>query len=273
MELPAVDKKAAGAFMQSQENWPVDFGGILHAKHDGGKRVVFCIPTVTKPYQVFLDSLAASIPVIQAAGWEDAAVYQIGCPYISAARSLMLRKALDAKADVVVFLDHDLSWKPEDLLTLIETTGDVVSGTYRFKKEPEEYMGGLLPDIHGRPQARADGALRAFCIPAGFLKITRDGVNRFMAMYPELIYGEQISPHIDLFNHGAQGRVWYGEDYAFSRRWVEKGGEIWIVPDLDIAHHTQSEAYLGNFHRFLLRCPGGSESENPIPPEELKKAA
>ena len=89
-------------------------------------KVIFCVPTVKKPYQVMLDSIAASIPLIQQAGWEEGMVSEIGCPYISHARATMLRKALDAKADVIVFLDHDLSWKPADLLTLIETPGDVL---------------------------------------------------------------------------------------------------------------------------------------------------
>ena len=92
------------------------------------KKVIFAIPTITKPYQVCLDSLEASIPLIQAAGWEDGMVSEVGCPYISVARSKLLRKAMDAKADVVVFIDHDLSWEPHDLLKLIETEGDVVAG-------------------------------------------------------------------------------------------------------------------------------------------------
>ena len=100
-------------------------------------KVIFCIPTLKKPYQVTLDSLAASIPLIKEAGWDEGMVSEIGCPYISHARATMLRKALDAKADVIVFIDHDVSWKPQDLLTLIETKGDVVCGTYRFKKDDE----------------------------------------------------------------------------------------------------------------------------------------
>lgn len=223
------------------------------------KKVVFCIPTVSKPYKATLDSLEASIPLIQAAGWDDEAVYEVGCPYISAARSKMLRKAMDAKADVVVFIDHDLSWDPEDLLRLIETEGDVVSGTYRFKKEPEEYMGSLIVDPEGRPIVRDDGCIQAAFIPAGFLKITKHAVNLFMSAYPELCYGERFAPCIDLFNHGAHNFTWYGEDYAFSRRWTDKCGKIWLVPDINLTHWAGNVAYPGNYHRFLQRQPGGSE--------------
>jgi glycosyltransferase involved in cell wall biosynthesis len=227
------------------------------------KKVVFCIPTLTKPYQVCLDSLKASIPLIKAAGWDEGMVMEVGCPYISAARATLLRKALDANADVVVFIDHDLSWEPQDLLTLIEARGEVTAGTYRFKRDKEEYMGEILPDVHGRPRVREDGCVLMNTIPAGFLKITKGGVSRFMMMYPELLYVDKESLCVDIFNHGVHKGVWYGEDYAFCRRWNESGGQIWGVPNINVTHHTTEKAYPGNFHEYLLACPGGSNSANP----------
>ncbi len=171
------------------------------------KKAVFCVPTIKKPYQVMLDSLEASIPLIRDAGWDEGMISEIGSPYISHARATMLRKALDADATVIVFLDHDLSWKPEDLLKLIETEGDVVAGTYRFKNDTGKYMGQCYPDMDGIPQVREDGAVKALCVPAGFLKITDDCVHAFMTHYPELCYGQRFYPKVDLFNHGAHGRV------------------------------------------------------------------
>lgn len=225
-----------------------------------GRKVVFCTPCLTRPTQPYLESLAASIPLLHAAGWEEGSVWKVGCPYISSARADLLRKALNAQADVVVFLDYDLSWAPGDLLRLVESAGDVVAGTYCFKRDEEVYMGHLLPGIDGRPQVRADGCVKAMDAPAGFLKITRAAVNKFIAAYPELCYGERHAPHVDLFNHGAHNFVWYGEDYAFCRRWTEKCGEVWIMPDLNLDHHAGERCYPGNFHRFMLRWEGGSEA-------------
>jgi len=225
---------------------------------DKKKKVIFCVPTLTRPYQQTLDSLAASIPLIIEAGWDEGMVNEIGCPYISVARATMLRKALDAKADVIVFIDHDVSWRPKDLLTLIETDGDVVAGLYRFKfNDRVEYM-GVLDDDNGAPQVNDDGSLKATRVPAGFLKITRNCINRFMEAYPHLIYGEKCNPSLDLFNHGAHKGAWWGEDYAFSRNWIDAGGTIKIVPDLSINHHSKDEVFEGNYHEFLLAQEGGS---------------
>jgi hypothetical protein len=232
------------------------------------KKVAFCIPTMTRPTQPCLDALAASIPVLEEAGWDHYLVSEVGCPYISAARSKMLRKAMDASADVIVFIDHDLSWAPEDLRILIETPGEVVAGTYRFKKPDVEYMGHIMPGgAHDKPIVREDGAVLMYDVPAGFLKLTKAGVQRFMRGYPHLLYDEPDRYKVDLFNHGVIDGVWFGEDYAFCKRWREIGGGIWCVPHLDLVHHAISHdadrrivytPYPGNYHRYLATLKGGS---------------
>jgi glycosyltransferase involved in cell wall biosynthesis len=197
--------------------------------------------------------MEAEVPLLDAAGLEHQMVFEVGCAYISHARATMLRKALDWQPDIIVFLDHDLSWKPGELLKLIQTDGPVIAGTYRFKTDKIEYMGTLRPGPDKRPIVRDDGCLRADWVPAGFLKVTAEAVNEFMRTYPELTYGPFFRRSVDLFNHGAHNGVWYGEDYAFSRRWNDAGGEIWVVPDLDLTHHgADGKTYPGNLHLDLL---------------------
>lgn len=234
------------------------------------KKVVLCVPTLTRPFEQTIEAIRASVPALEAAGWAHELVHEIGCPYVSAARATMLRKALDAKATVVVFIDHDMSWPAHDLVRLIETEGEVVCGTYRFKKDEEDYMGALVDSEY--PIVRPDGCVKMAWGPAGFLKVTRTAVNRIMAAYPDLCYGERCSPAVDLFQHGAHQGTWWGEDAAFGRRWNELGGELWCIPDLELTHHTADKAFPGNYHKFLQRQPGGSESSNPIPPEQRLKA-
>ena len=226
-------------------------------------KVVLCVPTVRKPYQCLLNSIEAAVPELERNGYEHYMVSEVGNPYISGARAAMLRKALDVKADVIVFLDHDLSFGPDDLIKLIETEGDYVVGTYRFKREPEEYMGQLLSNSAGTPIVREDGAIDTFCAPAGFMKITPNTVNKLIEHYPELCYGDRYAPKFDFFNHGAFNYVWYGEDYAACRRWLAIGEKIWTIPNLNISHHTPEQEFKGNLHEFLLKQPGGSNADIP----------
>jgi glycosyltransferase involved in cell wall biosynthesis len=221
------------------------------------KKVVFCVPIVKRPYPGFIKALEESIPLIHAAGWDEELVQEINNPYISGARAKMLRKALDHNADVIVFLDYDLEWEPKALLELIETEGDVIAGTYRCKIETEQYMGAMYSNADGTPIVREDGCIKASVAPAGFLKITKEAVHNFMAAYPELCYGPKYHQSVDLFNHGAHEGLWWGEDYAFCRRYREKCGEVWIKPDINITHWMGETPYPGNQHTFLRRQPGG----------------
>lgn len=217
-------------------------------------KVCFATPTMVKPFPKYLESLEKTAHALNAKGIENVSVFEIGCPYISKARAELLRRALDAKCDVVVFIDHDLEWEPEDMLKLLETKGDVVAGTYRFKLDEEGYMATLYTGEGYRPILREDGCMLAEWVPAGFLKVTEGAVRRFAKRYPELLYGNPMHPSLDLFNHGVHEGVWYGEDYAFSRRWNEID-KLWLVPDLNLTHHSTEKAYPGNFHQFMLRQP------------------
>lgn len=200
-----------------------------------------------------------SIPLIRDAGYEDMYIQEVGCPYISNARATMLRKALNEGCEIIVFIDYDLSWDEQDLLTLIETEGDLVSGLYRFKKDEEEYMGTLKCNGDLTPMVNRDGTIQGDKIPAGFMKITLDGVRKFMRAYPELLYGYPDCYSIDLFNHGVFEGVWYGEDYAFSRRWNDKCGDIKIIPNINLNHHSKDKEYKGNYHKFLMKQPRPDE--------------
>lgn len=229
------------------------------------RRVAFVTPTIKRPYPAYLLSMEAMLPALDEAGWEHGAGFKVGSPYIAHARAELLRQALDWKADVIVFLDHDMEWSPEDMLKLLNIEDEVVCGTYRYKKDEEEYMGVLAPTTDGIPRPREDGCILADRMPAGFLKITTDCVDKFMRAYPELMYGPAYAPGIDLFNYGARNGILWGEDYSFCNRWNECGGKVWLIPDLNLTHHSEDQAYPGNYHRWLLRQPGGRE--------ELREAA
>jgi hypothetical protein len=228
-------------------------------------KVVFCTPTREKPHDAWLAAMERMCPALDAKGVEHSAVFEVGSAYISWARANMLHKALATDAEFFVFLDDDLSWWPEDMLKLLETEGDVVSGTYRFRHEEEEYMGDWHRNPDQRPVVRTgDRAIKARMVPAGFLKVSRGCIRGLMRKFPELCFGAPERQAFDLFNHGAHvGGVldarWWGEDYAFAHRWGQIGS-LWLVPDLNIDHHLKDRVWKGNLHRWLCKQPGGSDA-------------
>lgn len=219
-------------------------------------KVVFCCPVVNRPTAPFMKALEECLPAIEQAGWEHQFTSTTDIPYISGARAEMTRMALDAKADVIVYLDYDLSWRPESMVKLLSIDEHVVAGTYRFKNDEGQYMGGILPDGSGAIQVGSHGCIKADRVPAGFLKVTKKALSIFAKAYPHLLYSDPMSPSLDLFNHGAIDGVWYGEDYAFSKRWLDTGNDLWICPDLDISHHSYDKEYAGNFHKHLIDYKG-----------------
>lgn len=232
-------------------------------------KIVFVTPTRDRPHAAYLAAMEASVPALDAAGIKHSITFEIGCPYISSAMASLTRKALDTMPDAIIYLDDDMSWTPESLLKLIECPQHVVGGTYRFKKDVEEYMGVMMTNPDGIPIQRANGLLIPKWMPSGFLKVTAKAVDIFMKAYPELNCGPSYHPTPDLFNHGAHEGIWYGQDYAFCRNYAEKCGSLSLIPDLDITHHgTDGKVYPGNFHRYLLKRPGGGESADPLPPKQ-----
>jgi hypothetical protein len=230
------------------------------------KKIIFCVPTYQKMTPACIASIEAEVPLIEAAGYEHGIVIEKGNAYISAARATMLRAALNAKPDAIIFIDDDVSWSKGDLLKLIETPGEVVAGTYRTREEHTNYMGKPLQTLEGKlTSMREDGCIEMSCVPAGFLKITTDCVTRFMLEYPELCYGTPWNYAVDLFNHGAYKGLWWGEDYSFCRRWRDIGGKIWCIPNLNIDHNdrTSGKVWKGNYHEFWLRQPGGAKEGQP----------
>ena len=226
------------------------------------KKVVFCVPVYPKdPYPQTEKAFQDEIPFLKASGWASEVIYQRGLPYISASRAILLHTALRKDATVIVFIDQDISWTPGHAVKLIETDGGMLAGTYRYKHDEEHYMGGLNEVEEGIAAVRDDGCLEALVVPAGFLKVTREAVNRMMKNHPELCCGEASNPHFDMFSHGIIDDEWRGEDTAACMRWWKMGEKVWVRPDLEVNHHAANKDYPGHLGKYLERIAGYSTQD------------
>lgn len=220
-------------------------------------KVALCIPTRKAPFPQMVEAIEASLPLLRGAGHTVGVITEIGSAYISWAVGQMVAKAMLWEADAAVIIEDDMSFDPQALLRLIEMPGDVVAGNYRYKFDPVEYM-AIPTVVDGKVHIYSNGCIKADKVPAGFLKITRRAVERFRKHYPSLICDDHKRElqFVDLFNHGAYQGVWFGQDFAFSRRWRAAGEDIWVIPDLNISHWLKQDdgtytEFPGNYLQFL----------------------
>jgi hypothetical protein len=134
--------------------------------------------------------------------------------------------------DKLMWIDSDISWKPEDVLKLYHSDKDVTSGAYLLPNGvvtayPKQFGPGFTYDevIKMTEPSQVDGIGFGFvCVKPGiFENLSRpwfQSVER-----PLTIDGvERIIPII-------------GEDLSWCARVKDLGYEIWLDPSVKVTHH------------------------------------
>jgi hypothetical protein len=203
-----------------------------------------------------------------------------GCCYLPVVRNRLVRRFMDSRADTLLFLDADLSWRPKELLEFVQHDKCVLAGIYRMKTGNEMYPCLIEHDNNFNPVVR-DGLIKAHSVPTGCLKIKKEVFDTIIEYYEEDLEIDEpneqhdalIFAYWNIFDCAKIGRRWIGEDYKFCHTWRSLGGDIWIYPNMTFGHHTNDlqASFYGNFHNFLTRQPGGSHS-GPVNYEDYKES-
>lgn len=158
----------------------------------------------------------------------------------------------------VMMIDSDESWRPEDIVRLLLHPEEIVGGTYRMKNNADEYVGSLKYE-DGVPVGRMlpDGTalLEAERLAGGFLRIKVSALRKWAAAYPDLISIEPDGTKVQFFSRlhapDSEGRLFvYCQDMAFSKRWRDIGGQLWLDPMVQVGHWWFTE-HPGDFDAYL----------------------
>jgi phage/plasmid-associated DNA primase len=91
-----------------------------------------------------------------------------------------------------------------------------------------------------------NGLVRLHDGATGFMMIKREALDKMIEAYPDLKYNNdlntppELNPHFYAFFDtmiDPKDRRYLSEDYCFSRRWQELGGEIWLDPTISLNHY------------------------------------
>ena len=173
----------------------------------------------------------------------------------------------------LLFVDADIGFEPDQVFRLIDFGADVSAGAYPAKRIDWDRVREVMTAGLADPQSSSleyvfevddpariisrDGFAKVRYAGTGFLMIHRSVLTALCAAHPELRYRRTSSTTDPLANSPnrfalfdcmidqASG-VYLSEDYAFCRRWTDRGGEIWV----DVASkltHVGPITFTGNF--------------------------
>jgi hypothetical protein len=168
-----------------------------------------------------------------------------GCPYIDMARALLVQTALtQTEADVLVFIDHDIMFKPEHVEMLAQHCFDseygVLGALYAYRRTE----GGLIGKLDSPPSQLdfyVPGLWPAQFLGMGFTAIKRSVFETLDERLPLVncpTVKMAVRPYFmhSIISDGSGTPRYDGEDISFCSRVRESGIKIGVDLEPRIIH-------------------------------------
>ena len=199
---------------------------------------------------------------------------------ITRARNILTAMFLeDTSSTHLMFIDADIEFEPESIIRMLAMDKDVIAGAYPKKTinwnnvkaaanagatdlatYGADYAINLK--VHEGNKVRTSmGAIEVLDASTGFFLVKREVIERMVKEYPELHYknDSSIDPKFNPFCYALWDTMidpsdnrYLSEDYCFSRRWQNLGGEIWVDPNTKL-NHVGSYTFEGNLTNILQK--------------------
>ena len=183
----------------------------------------------------------------------------------------------------LLFIDSDISFKPESMLRLLEAEKDLISIPYPLKdmawdKAYRMMNNGKIKNqndlmykgFYRYPMKVKDknaikikkGIIEVTHSPTGFMMISRNCFNQMIEKYPHLEIKQKTmmnGKEVDIENmwnffdtlHDPETKSYLGEDFAFCKLWMDIGGKCYAYI-LDRITHVGEFQYTGRFADELI---------------------
>jgi len=187
-------------------------------------------------------------------------LFKDGDALITRARASLVSQFLDdPEATHLLFIDADIGFAPEQVVRLLGCGADMCAAVYPIKRIDWERTKTTLAAGRAAPAAlnyvfevedanavvEKGGFIKVRYAGTGFLMIQRSALERMCAQYPQLKYrrdhsldaATESNNRFALFESViAEDGTYLSEDFAFCKRWIDIGGEIWADLGSKLAH-------------------------------------
>lgn len=178
-----------------------------------------CIATPSHSGQVcvpFAVSLTNTVKALTSEGIE--VQWRVLCfaSFIHVVRDKMAREFMASDYTDLLFIDDDMGWDTEGLLTMLAADVDVVGAICPKKTEKASWAVNLLRD-----GVEQNGLLECAYVGTAILRIRRGAFEKMPGQYFDA-------------QHEANGFI--GEDAWFCREQRRLGGRVWADPRVSVTH-------------------------------------
>ena len=213
-----------------------------------GQKVMLASTAYDSPDASYTFAIQQSREALTDAGIQSAYSLLSGNCHVDDSRNSIVHTFINSDCTDLVFLDADVSWRKEDLVTLCQFDLDLVGGVYPYKRE----------GVEGMPYRSLDGAeikdgiLEVEGLPTGFMRIRRNVIETLMESSKTYSNMQKDVTGIPLlFERTLDGDIRLGGDLNFCRKWREAGGKLHAFTEAHLGHSVKTVIYdsLGAFAR------------------------
>jgi hypothetical protein len=180
-------------------------------------------------------------------------LFKDGDALITRARASLVSQFLDdPDATHLLFIDADIGFEPEQVLRLVQCGAEMCAAIYPIKRIDWDKVKSSIEMARPNPSAAAlnyvfevddptavvekGGFVKVRYAGTGFLMIQRAALETMCSRYPQLQYKRDHSIDAATASENrfalfecmiAEDGTYLSEDFAFCKRWIDIGGEIW----------------------------------------------
>lgn len=197
------------------------------------KKVMIATPTYSGKLDAwYVNSLVDTIRMGLSKGVYVQPIYVAGDALVQKARSELMRIAVEAEVDHMIWIDDDMEWNPEWIFELIESGKDVIGGTARKKMFAEAYV--VNADIN-TISVDDEGLMEVNLLGTGFLHLSKKAIDYLWDNAIEYV-DDHGFPQKLITNVEVQDGRLVSEDYVMCRKLKEGGFKMYLNTKMTCGH-------------------------------------
>lgn len=209
------------------------------------RRVLIATPAHDGRVDVwYVASMINSVRVAQGAGVFLHPIFMSYDALVQRARNDLFRLAVEGGYDDLIFIDSDMEWSPDWIMSLLAREEDVVGGTARKKTDDAEIYVCKTDDL----TVHENGLIRCQALGTGFVRLSRKAfVSLWDASTPYQNEGRECRMICEVAV--VDGQL-YSEDIMIFEKLRKLGFAVWLDPTMTCAH-IGVKKWTGDFRRLL----------------------